>query len=238
MKGIILGGGTGSRLYPLTKVTNKHLLPIGSHPMIHYPIYSLVNSGVTDIMVVTGTEHMGDMITLLGSGKDYDCNFTYKVQDEPDGIAGALKLCEDFVGDDNCTVILGDNIFDENLTPHIKSFEKSKFKAKLFFTEVHDPERYGVGVFNKEGGLVRVQEKPKKPKSNKACVGIYMYSNEVFKSISKMGKSRRGEYEISTVNNSFCKTGEADYTTLTERWVDAGTLEAYHNTNRVLYDAE
>ena len=129
MKGIILAGGTGSRLYPLTKVTNKHLLPIGSHPMIHYPIYSLVNSGVTDIMIITGTEHMGDMITLLGSGKDYDCNFTYKVQDEPDGIAGALKLCENFVGDDNCTVILGDNIFDENLTPHIKSFVPSPIRV-------------------------------------------------------------------------------------------------------------
>tara|TARA_B100000131_G_scaffold261445_1_gene257580 strand:- start:36 stop:752 length:717 start_codon:yes stop_codon:yes gene_type:complete len=238
VKGIILAGGTGSRLYPLTKVTNKHLLPIGSHPMIHYPIYSLVNAGVKDIMVITGTDHMGDMITLLGSGSDYDCQFTYKVQDEPDGIAGALKLCANFVGDDRCVVILGDNIFEESLSSHVKSFEKSNKKAKLFFTTVEDPERYGVGVFAEDESLLRIQEKPKRPKSNQACVGIYMYSSEVFDAIKRVGKSRRGEYEITSINNFFCKSGDAEYVSLKKRWVDAGTLDAYHNTNRVIYESE
>jgi len=209
MKGIILAGGNGSRLHPLTKVTNKHLLPIGSFPMIHHPISSLVNAGVKDIMIITGTGHMGDMIELLGSDSDYNCKFTFKVQDRPDGIAGALMLCKNFVGDDKCIVILGDNIFDANLTGPIDKFNSGTSLCELFFVEVPDPQRYGVGVFE-EGQLVKVEEKPEYPKSNLACIGIYMYTNEVFKAIESMQKSERGEYEISSVNNYFINKDSCD----------------------------
>ena len=174
MKGIILAGGIGSRLYPLTKVTNKHLLPIGSFPMIHYPIISMTNAGIKDIMIISGTGHVGDMIDFLGSGNGYDCDFTFKVQDKPDGIAGALKLCKNFVAKDNCLVILGDNIFDRNLYEDVKSF---KSDVKLFFKEVEDPQRFGVAVLDKEKNLVKIEEKPKKPKTNLACMGVYMYSS-------------------------------------------------------------
>ena len=237
MKGIILAGGTGSRLYPLTKVTNKHLLPIGSFPMIHHPITSLTKAGVTDIMVITGISHMGNTIELLGSGKDYGCELTFKVQDEADGIAGALRLCRNFVGDDKCIVILADNIFDADLSGPIGEFKEGASLCKLFFVEVTDPQRYGVGVF--EGGrLVKVEEKPEHPKSNLACVGVYMYGHEVFEAIESIEKSARGEYEISSVNNYFINRNSCEYSTLDGHWADAGTIEAYHKTNRLMYGAE
>ncbi len=239
MKGIILAGGTGSRLYPLTKVTNKHLLPIGSFPMIHYPITSLTKAGVTDIMVITGTSHMGNTIELLGSGKDYGCDLTFKVQDKPDGIAGALKLCKNFVGQDKCIVILADNIFDADLSEAVNRFkgDDDSNMCELFFVEVPDPERYGVGAF-KEGRLLEVEEKPKSPKSNLACIGIYMYTNEVFDAIESIKKSGRGEYEISSVNNYFIDRGVCGHSVLGGRWADAGTIEAYHKTNRLMYESE
>ena len=239
MKGIVLAGGSVTRLYPLTKVTNKHLLPIGSFPMIHYPITSLTNAGITDIMVVTGTEHMGDMITLLGSGQEYDCEFTFRVQDQPDGIAGALRLCENFVGDDNCTVILGDNIFSRDLTQDVNQFNTDATfpeDIKLFFIEVKDPHRFGVGVFDKNN-LIKVEEKPTHPKSNLACVGIYMYSNKVFDAIKAIKKSRRGEYEITAVNNYLLKNNR-EHVVLQDSWVDAGTMQSYHNTSRMIYENE
>jgi glucose-1-phosphate thymidylyltransferase len=234
IKGIVLAGGMGTRLYPLTKVTNKHLLPIGDEPMIHYPIKKLVESGVTDIMIVTGVEHSGAMMTLLGSGKEYGCSFTYKVQDQPDGIAGALQLCEDFVGESNCIVILGDNIFKEDLGNYINSFTHSENDCALFFKEVEKPQRYGVGVFN-GSSLVEVEEKPRSPKTNLACVGIYLYSNKVFDVISSIAPSSRGEYEISSVNNVFISDGSCDYHILNDLWVDAGTMESYHKTSWILH---
>ena len=245
MKGIILAGGTGSRLYPLTKGTNKHLLPIGSFPMIHYPIASLTNAGVSDIMIITGTSHMGDTIELLGSGGDYNCELTFKVQDKPDGIAGALRLCKNFVGDDKCIVILADNIFDADLSDPVDKFKNGTRSCELFFVEVPDPQRYGVGVFADEWGawsegskLVAVEEKPEHPKSNLACVGIYMYTSEVFEAIESIQQSARGEYEISSVNNYFIDKGMCGYSVLDGRWADAGTIEAYHKTNRLIYESE
>ena len=235
MKGIILAGGTGSRLYPLTKVTNKHLLPIGSFPMIHYPILSMTNAGIRDIMIISGTGHVGDMIALLGSGSEYECEFTFKVQDKPDGIAGALRLCKNFVGDDNCLVVLGDNIFERDLSDEIKTFDSD---AKLFFKKVEDPERYGVGTFTKDDRLVEIEEKPKKPKSNFGCIGIYMYSNKVFEAINNIKKSPRGEYEISSVNTYMLNNFKCDYTILDDFWKDAGTMEAYHYTNGLIYEKE
>jgi len=235
MKGIILAGGIGSRLYPLTKVTNKHLLPIGSFPMIHYPIISMTNAGIDNIMVISGTGHVGDMIDFLGSGKDYDCEFTFKVQDKPDGIAGALKLCRDFVNRDSCLVILGDNIFTRDLSHDIKSF---KTDVKLFFKKVDDPQRFGVGVFDKNEKLIKVEEKPSKPKSDFGCMGIYMYSNKVFDSLNRIKKSPRGEYEITTVNNKIIKNHTSEYVVMQELCIDAGTMSSYHHTNGIMYEKE
>ena len=235
MKGVILAGGMGTRLYPLTKVTNKHLLPIGSFPMVHYPIISMTNAGVDNIMVISGTGHVGNMIDFLGSGKDYEANFTFKVQDKPDGIAGALRLCEDFVGKDDCLVILGDNIFDRDLSKDVKEFNTD---VKLFFKRVEDPERFGIGVFSKDGRLTKIEEKPKKPKSDLACMGVYMYSSKVFEAIKKIKKSPMGEYEITTVNNYLLRKFTSDYTTIENFCVDAGTMESYHFTSRLMYEQE
>ena len=234
IKGIILAGGMGTRLYPLTKVTNKHLLPIGGEPMIYYPLRKLIESGIKDIMIVTGVEHSSAMTSLLGSGTDYDCSFTYRVQDKPDGIAGALSLCENFVGDASCVVLLGDNIFKEDLTPYVFDFCNSSDDCKLFFKRVSDPRRYGVGEFDGDR-IVKVDEKPEQPKSNLACVGIYLYTNKVFEAIKNSKPSDRGEYEITTINNVFIENGSCGYAVLKERWSDAGTMDSYHATNWAVY---
>src|SRR6056297_1657606 len=165
MKGIVLAGGTGTRLYPLTKVTNKHLLPVGRKPMIYYPIGKLTGSGIEEILIVTGTEHMGDVVNLLGSGKDYNCRFTYKVQDEAGGIAQALGLAENFVGDDSMTVILGDNIFETSLVKAMKSYPGSG--GQILLKEVDDPERFGVAQVD-DDKIIGIEEKPDQPKSNLA----------------------------------------------------------------------
>ena len=235
IKGIILAGGMGTRLYPLTKVTNKHLLPVGGAPMIYHPIRKLVEAGVKDIMIVTGLEHCGSIMTLLGSGAEHGCSFTYKVQDQPDGIAGALRLCKGFVNDSACVVLLGDNIFREDLKPHVDSFCNSSDDCRLFFKRVPDPRRYGVGVF-KGKKVVRIEEKPKKPKTNLACVGIYFYSNKVFDAIEKTEPSKRGEYEITSVNNILIENYRSGHVTLKERWADAGTMDSYHATNSLVYN--
>ena len=223
IKGIILAGGRGTRLYPLTKVTNKHLLPLGGEPMIHHPINNLVSAGIEEIMIVAGVEHCGDIMTLLGSGTEYNCSFTYKVQDKPDGIAGALRLCSDFVGDSCCAVLLGDNIFSEDLKPHIDDFLKEQEDCKLFFKPVEDPARYGVGIFDGDQ-IIEIEEKPSDPKTNLACVGIYFYSNSVFAAIEKTNISSRGEYEITSVNNIFIENKNCTYSILKERWSDYGAL--------------
>ena len=224
----------GTRLYPLTKVTNKHLLPIAGEPMIYYPLRKLTEAGIKDIMIVTGTEHSGDITSLLGSGKEHDCSLTFKVQDEPDGIAGALRLCKNFVGDSSCAVILGDNIFKDDLTRHVDSFLSSGEDCKLFFKRVPDPRRYGVGIFKRKK-LIEIEEKPEIPKSNLACVGIYFYSSKVFKIIESVSKSPRGEYEITSVNNVLVGSGNCDYAVLKDIWTDAGTMESYHATNCLMY---
>lgn len=225
MRGIILAGGTGSRLYPLTKVTNKHLLPVGKKPMIYHPIEKLLEIGIKDILIVTGIEHMGDVVSLLGSGKDFGCRFTYKVQDEAGGIAQALSLAEDFAGGDLMTVILGDNIFEDDLTPFAKSFEKQKKGAKVLIKEVPDPHRFGV-VEIKDGKVVSIEEKPKQPKSKFAITGIYFYDREVFKIIKGLKPSRRKELEISDVNFAYLRKNTLTYETLSGWWTDAGTFES------------
>lgn len=228
MKGIILAGGTGSRLYPLTKVTNKHLLPIGSKPMIYYPIEKLLEIGIDEILVVTGTEHMGDVVTLLGSGSDFGCRFTYKVQDDAGGIAQALGLAENFVGNESMTVILGDNIFQSSLKGAVGQFDGKG--AKILLKEVDDPERFGVAEI--EGDRVAgIEEKPDHPKSNYAVTGVYMYDNRVFDFIRELEPSARGEYEITDVNNRYIREQAMKYSILEGWWTDAGTPESYNRAN-------
>ncbi len=225
MKGIILAGGTGSRLYPLTKVTNKHLLPVGRQPMIYHPIKKLTGAGIDEILIVTGVEHMGDIVTLLGSGQEFGCRFTYKVQDQAGGIAQALGLAENFVGGDKMCVILGDNVFSDDLTPFVKHFSAQKKGAKILIKEVSDPQRFGV-VEMKDGKVLSIVEKPKKPKSNYAVVGIYFYDAEVFGVIKELKPSGRGELEITDVNQSYLAKGELTYDIISGWWSDAGTFES------------
>ena len=225
MKGVILAGGTGSRLYPLTKVTNKHLLPVGRKPMIFYPIAKLTACGIEEILIVTGLDHMGDIVNLLGSGKEFKCRFTYKVQDEAGGIAQALALAEDFTRDDQLIVILGDNIFQDDFKPFAKKFSSQKKGARLLLKEVEDPERFGVVEFE-EGRIIGIEEKPKKPKSQFAVTGAYFYDPQVFSLIRKLKPSHRGELEISDVNAAYLKSGILEYDILSGWWSDAGTFES------------
>lgn len=225
MKGIILAGGTGSRLFPLTKVTNKHLLPVGRKPMIYHPIEKLCEAGIEEILIVTGVEHMGDVVGLLGSGKDFKCRFTYKVQDEAGGIAQALALAETFVGQDLIAVILGDNVFEDNLAPFADAFEKQKKGARVLVKEVSDPQRFGV-VELKNNKIISIEEKPQKPKSNFVITGIYFYDHHVFEIIRGLKPSRRGELEVSDVNRAYLKKDQLAYDLLSGWWTDAGTFES------------
>ncbi|MFA6549686.1 MAG: sugar phosphate nucleotidyltransferase [Candidatus Margulisiibacteriota bacterium] len=225
MKGIILAGGTGSRLFPLTKVTNKHLLPVGREPMIFHPIKKLVEAGIVEILIVTGVDHMDDIIRLLGSGKEFGGRFTYKVQDEAGGVAQALGLAENFVGLDQMIAILGDNIFQDSLKGVVRNFYEQEFGARVLLKEVADPRRFGV-VALKGDKITDIEEKPKKPKSNYAVTGIYCYDHKVFEIIRGLKPSKRGELEITDVNNAYLRKGKLSYDILSGWWSDAGTFES------------
>jgi glucose-1-phosphate thymidylyltransferase len=230
MKGVILAGGTGSRLYPLTKVTNKHLLPVGQEPMIFHPVKKLTAAGIDEICIVTGVEHMGDVVNLLGSGKDFGCRFTYKVQDEAGGIAQALGLVRNFAGSDLLCVILGDNIFEDPIQPYVEAFRQQGRGARLLLKQVHDPQRYGVAEV--EGTkVVRIVEKPKVPRSDLAVVGVYFYDLEVFDIIGTLKPSGRGELEITDVNNHYLRAGKLQCDRLQGWWTDAGTFESLAHAN-------
>ena len=233
MKGIILAGGTGSRLFPLTKVTNKHLLPVGKKPMIYHPIEKLIEAGVKEILLVTGVEHMGDVVGLLGSGKDFGCQFTYRVQDAAGGIAQALDLAQHFVHGDLCTVILGDNIFQDSLTEQVRAFEKQESGARILLKEVPDPHRFGVAEL-KGDHVIGIEEKPKNPKSKMAVTGIYFYDSTVFKIIQTLKPSGRGELEITDVNNHYISRSSLTYGVLKGWWSDAGTFTSLAKVNRLL----
>lgn len=235
MKGIILAGGTGSRLYPLTKVTNKHLLPVGSKPMIYYPIERLIEAGIQEILIVTGTDHMGDVVNLLGSGKDFGCRFTYKVQDEAGGIAQALGLAENFIGNDSMCVILGDNIFNFSLRGAMESY--SGRGAHIMIKEVHDPSRYGVAEMD-GNRIIGIEEKPANPKSSYCVTGIYMYDSDVFEYIRQLKPSGRGELEITDVNNFYIDSEMMTYSILEGWWTDAGTPDSYKVANDLAYKSE
>ncbi|MEI8134140.1 MAG: sugar phosphate nucleotidyltransferase [bacterium] len=231
--GIILAGGTGSRLLPCTKVTNKHLLPIGEMPMIFYPLKKLVGAGITDILIVTGTEHMGDFISLLGSGKDFGCRLTYRVQDEAGGIAQALALAERFANSQPMCVILGDNIFEDSISATISTFMKDSSIAHIILKEVTDPERFGVAEVSGDR-ITNIIEKPNSPQSNLAVTGIYCYPGDVFSIIKGLKPSARNELEITDVNNAYLQAGRLGYSMFTGYWSDAGTFPSLAKANELV----
>lgn len=233
MKGIVLAGGTGSRLYPLTKVTNKHLLPVGKQPMIYYPIQKLLGAGIQEILIVTGIEHMGAVVSLLGSGHEFGCEFTYKVQDQAGGIAEALGLARHFAHDDSMAVILGDNIFQNEIGPFVDCFRQQGVGARLLLKQVEDPKRFGVADVQGQR-IVGIEEKPSMPKSNFAVTGIYFYDSQVFDIIRELKPSHRNELEITDVNNAYLQRGQLYYDILPGWWTDAGTFPSLNLANQLL----
>jgi glucose-1-phosphate thymidylyltransferase len=226
MKGVILAGGLGTRLYPLTKITNKHLLPVFDRPMIYYPIEALIGAGIRDIMIVTGGKKSGDFLSLLGNGSDFGLkhlNYTY--QKGEGGIAEALGLCEHWAAGEAVCVILGDNIIERNVARAVRNFQEQKVGAKIMLKEVHDPERFGVAELKGER-VLSIEEKPKRPKSNLAVIGIYLYDARVFEIIKTLEPSDRGELEITDVNNWYIRDCSMTYEVLEGWWTDAGTFES------------
>lgn len=239
MKGIILAGGKGTRLYPLTKVTNKHLLPVGKEPMIFNPIKQLISADIRDILIVTSTEHMGEIVNLLGSGNQFDADFTYKVQETARGIADALRLAEKFAYNDRIVVVLGDNIAVKSIKPFVEKFKKQTKGSRVLIKEVSKPTRYGIAALDEEK-IVEIEEKPGNPKTNFAVIGYYMYDEKVFDFIKRQKPSERGEFEITDINNEYIKLGEMEYDILDGEWTDAGTFESLQIANEMLlkYDNE
>jgi glucose-1-phosphate thymidylyltransferase len=235
LRGVILAGGKGTRLGELTKVTNKHLLPVGPYPMVYHPLKKLVGAGIRDVLLVSGTEHMGDFVELLGSGKDHDCRLTYRVQDEAGGIAQALGLAELYCYGVRSLVILGDNIFLDPLEPLLKQANQSPNCAWVALKQVHDPKRYGVAELKGER-IISIEEKPKRPKSDYAVAGIYLYPQDVFDVIRTLRPSSRGELEITDVNRHYLEQGRLGYTILDGYWTDAGTLESLAVANQLVHE--
>ncbi|MGN8772097.1 sugar phosphate nucleotidyltransferase [Paenibacillus barengoltzii] len=222
-------------MFPLTKVTNKHLLPVGKYPMVFHAVHKLKQAGLTDILLVTGKEHMGDVVSLLGSGSEMGVSFTYKVQDEAGGIAQALGLAEQFVGNDQMVVILGDNVFADDITPYVEHFKNQQTGAKILIQKVPDPSRFGVPEL--EGNrIISIEEKPLIPKSSYAVTGIYMYDHKVFEIIRSLKPSSRGELEITDVNNAYIKRGELTFDVLQGWWTDAGTHSSLARANELAKD--
>ncbi len=234
LKGVVLAGGSGSRLYPLTKITNKHLLPIYNKPMIYYPIETLVNAGIRDILVVTGGKNAGDFLRLLANGKEFGLshvNYTY--QEGEGGIAEALSLAEHFADSHRLCVILGDNIIEGNIAGAVADFARQPCGAKVMLKEVDDAERFGVAEL-RDGRVVGIEEKPRFPKSRYAVTGIYLYDSTVFEKIKKLKPSARGELEITDVNNRFIQEGTMTYDFLQGWWTDAGTFQSLRRATNLV----
>lgn len=230
MKGVILAGGQGTRLFPLTFVTNKHLLPVYNKPVIYYSIEKLVSAGIDRIMIVTSPEHIANFVGLLGSGQSFistktkkQIQIVYGIQNKPSGIADGLYIAKEYVGDDNCILCLGDNIIEDDISEHITNFSTG---AKVFLKKVSDPKRFGVASLDKNGNVVGIEEKPKKPKSNLAVIGLYVYDNTVFKKMIGQTKSARGEYEITHINNKYIKEGALQSVVLKKKWFDIGSHDS------------
>jgi glucose-1-phosphate thymidylyltransferase len=230
LRGVVLAGGSGSRLFPLTKVTNKHLLPVGREPMIFAPVKKLVEANIREILIVTGPDHMGDVVSLLGSGKDFGCELTYRVQDEAGGIAQALGLARRFGRGGRLAVILGDNIFERSIAGFAEAFRAQASGAKVLVKEVDDPGRYGVAEVQGDR-VLRIVEKPKQPVSRLAVTGIYFYDESVHDVIAGLRPSARGELEITDVNNAYIARGDLTFDVLPGWWTDAGTFESLAHAN-------
>jgi glucose-1-phosphate thymidylyltransferase len=234
MKGVILAGGLGTRMLPLTKITNKHLLPVYNQPMIYYPIQTLVRAGIDEIVLVTGGHYAGDFLNLLGNGKDFGLRFiNYAYQEGEGGIADALRLARVFTGKDKIAVILGDNILEKDITEHVARF-KNQEGAKILLKEVPDPERFGVAELDSIGRVVDIVEKPKKPKSNLAVIGVYMYDGQVYDIIQNLKPSQRGELEITDVNNAYLRMGKLTADVIDGWWTDAGTYPSLYRATRLV----
>lgn len=234
MKGIVLAGGIGSRLYPLTRVTNKHLLPVYDKPMIFYPLQTLVDAGIREILIVTGGHNAGDFLRLLQNGKEFGLQqLSFAYQEGEAGIADALRLAEPWVKGEKICVVLGDNIIEGNVSSAAKQFEQMEKGGMVMLKQVHDPERFGVPVFDGER-IIRIEEKPKQPKSDYAVIGIYFYDATVFDRIKQLKPSARNEYEITDINNSYINEGTLRHSILEGWWTDAGTFESlWHASNMV-----
>ena len=234
MKGVILAGGLGTRLSPLTMVANKHLLPVYDRPMIYYPIQTLVNAGIKDILLVTGGNNAGDFLRLLGNGSEFGLkhlNYTY--QKGEGGIADALKLAEHFAGGEKIVVMLGDNIIEKNIGHAVSAFEEQPEGAKILLKQVNDPERFGVATLDGDN-VTRIVEKPSQPESNLAVIGIYMYDPKVFEITADLKPSHRGELEITDVNNAYIERGQLTYDVLDGWWTDAGTFESLYHASTLV----
>ncbi len=234
LKGIILAGGLGTRLQPLTKITNKHLLPIYDKPMIYYPIELLVDAGIEDILIVTGGQHAGEFLRLLGNGQQFGLkhiNYTY--QEGEGGIAQALGLARHFAKDSRVVVVLGDNILEKSIRPYVEKFSEQASGARLLLSRVSDPQRFGVASI-KNGKIESIVEKPKRPASDLAVTGVYMYDNQVFDIIKTLKPSRRGELEITDVNNAYVRAGKLQYDVLKGWWTDSGTFDSLLRANQLV----
>jgi glucose-1-phosphate thymidylyltransferase len=231
MKGIILSGGTGTRLHPLTKVTSKQLLPVYNKPMIMYPLETLLSAGIRDILIIIAPDHAGDYLKLLGSGREYGARFSYEIQDKPEGLAQAFIIGEDFIGSDNVCMILGDNIFEDNFSETIKKFQSG---GHVFAKKVRDPERFGVVKFNKDMKAEKIVEKPKQYLSDYAITGLYIFDNEVIKAAKSVSPSERGELEITELHNWYLKKGKLRVDIVKGEWIDAGTFESLYKASELM----
>jgi glucose-1-phosphate thymidylyltransferase len=223
MKGIILAGGGGTRLSPLTKITSKQLLPVYNQPMVFYPLSTLLKAGIREILIIVSPDHPGDFLKLLGSGREFGAKFTYEIQDKPEGLAQAFLIGKDFIGDDNVAMILGDNIFEDDFSKTIKKFKSG---GHVFAKKVADPERFGVVKFDKKGRAIQIEEKPKKFISPFAITGLYVYDNRVIKAAKEAKPSARGELEITDLHNWYLKRNELKVDIVKGEWIDAGTFNS------------
>ncbi|MFP3905008.1 MAG: sugar phosphate nucleotidyltransferase [Armatimonadota bacterium] len=230
MKGVILVGGLGTRLAPMTRITNKHLLPVWRYPMVYYPLHALVDAGIRDVMIVTGGNHPGEFLELLHDGSEFGLDHIYYTyQNDPRGIADALRLVSHFVGDERFVVILGDNIINGSIRPYVDNFRGMESGARVLLREVDDPERFGVPRFDDEGNIVELIEKPTDPPSSYAIIGVYMYDQRFWEILPSLELSDRGQYEITDVNSAYLQAGELEYDILPFDWTDAGTPRSlYH----------
>jgi len=235
MKGIILAGGRGTRLNPLTKITSKQLLPVYNKPMVFFPLETLLKSGIKEILIIVSNDRPGDFMRLLGSGKEFGAKFTYEIQDEPKGLPEAFIIGKDFIGDDNVTLILGDNIFEEDFSEQIKSFKKG---GKIFVKEVSDPERFGVAEVDENNKAISIEEKPKNPKSNLAITGLYIYDNRVSEFAKNVKPLFRNETDITEIHKQYMNINELEVEKVRGEWIDAGTFESLYKANSFIRQIE